>query len=66
MGLLYDVTRTLALLGLEIDFARINTEKGAAVDTFYVREAGGGPVTGSNRLAEVERRLRALLEPSRR
>lgn len=66
VGLLYDVTRTLALLGLEIDFARINTEKGAAVDTFYVREAGGGPVTGSDRLAEVERRLRALLEPSRR
>lgn len=66
VGLLYDVTRTLAGLGLEVDFARINTEKGAAVDTFYVREIGGGTVTGKERLAEVERRLRTLLEPSRR
>lgn len=66
VGLLYGVTRTLADLGLEVDFARVNTEKGAAVDTFYVRELGGGMVTGRERLAEVERRLRALLEPSRR
>ncbi len=66
VGLLYEVTRTLADLGLEIDFARINTEKGAAVDTFYVRETGGGMVTKRERLAEVERRLLELLEPSRR
>lgn len=66
VGLLYDVTRTLADLGLDVDFARISTEKGAAVDTFYVREVGGKMLTGRDRLAEVERRLRTLLEPSRR
>jgi [protein-PII] uridylyltransferase len=66
VGLLYDVTRTLADLGLDVDFARINTEKGAAIDTFYVRETGGITVTGKERLAEVERRLRKILEPSHR
>ncbi len=65
VGLLYGVTRVLADLGLEVDFARINTEKGAAVDTFYVREAGGSQVTGKERLAEVERRIRSVLEPVR-
>ncbi len=66
VGLLYDLARTLSNLRLEVDFARINTVKGAAVDTFHVRETGdeGGPVTGDLRLAEVESRLRALLEPA--
>ncbi|MGE3309196.1 MAG: [protein-PII] uridylyltransferase [Limisphaerales bacterium] len=69
VGLLYDLTRTFSRLGLEVDFARINTEKGAAVDTFHVRESGpmggsmGGPVTDAARLAEVEARLRAVIEP---
>lgn len=66
VGLLYDVTRTLADLGLEVDFARISTEKGAAVDTFYVRETGGAAVTGVERLAGVEQRLRKILEANRK
>jgi [protein-PII] uridylyltransferase len=62
VGLLYDLTRTLAALGLEVTFARINTEKGAAVDTFYVSDGDGSQLTGRDRLREVERQLRATLD----
>lgn len=65
VGLLFDLTRTLADLGLDISFARINTEKGAAVDTFYVGEFGGSKVAAGERQAEVERALRLTLERPR-
>jgi [protein-PII] uridylyltransferase len=66
VGLLFDLTQTLGDLGLDVTFARINTEKGAAVDTFYVSEGDGGQVTGKERLRDVERHLRATLERSAR
>lgn len=62
LGLLYELTHALADLGLDIGFARINTEKGAAVDTFHVSEGDGAPLTHRERLKEVETRLRAALE----
>jgi len=62
LGLLYAITRTLGDLRLEVEFARISTEKGVAVDTFHVREAGSGAVLARERWEEVEKRLRATLE----
>src|SRR5215510_8501497 len=41
LGLLYLVTKTLAALGLDIATARIATEIGQAVDTFYVHDGQG-------------------------
>jgi len=57
VGLLYTVTRELALLGLDIVLARISTEKGAAVDSFYLTESGGGKVVDAGRQGEILRRL---------
>ena len=62
LGLLYDITRTLGDLRLEVEFARIGTEKGVAVDTFHVRESGRGTVLPRERWDEVEKRLRTTLE----
>lgn len=62
VGLLFDLTRTLARLGLDVVFARINTEKGAAMDTFYVVETGGGPMAEGNRRRDVERELGLTLD----
>ncbi len=62
LGLLHDLTGALADLGLNVTFARISTEKGAAVDTFYVTEEDGSRVDRPERLREIERRLRDLME----
>lgn len=66
VGLLYDLTQALLRLRLNLVFARVNTEKGAAVDTFYVVENDGEQVSGKDREREIERVLRRTLEPAGR
>jgi len=57
IGLLYTIARTLTDLELDISTARICTEKGAAIDTFYVRELDGGKILSAERQKAIERRL---------
>jgi [protein-PII] uridylyltransferase len=57
LGLLYTLTRTITDLGLDISFAKIATEKGAAIDSFYVQDAQGGQVTEEDRLQTIRQRL---------
>jgi [protein-PII] uridylyltransferase len=61
VGLLYAVTRELAELGLDISLARVNTERGAAMDTFYVTEVGGRKVTDPERERIISRRLQQAI-----
>jgi [protein-PII] uridylyltransferase len=58
IGLLYTIAETLTELHLDISAARICTEKGAAIDSFYVHEIGGGKILSTERENAVERRLR--------
>jgi [protein-PII] uridylyltransferase len=58
IGLLYAIAQTLTELRLDISAARICTEKGAAIDTFYVQEIGGGKIVQPERQENIERRLR--------
>jgi [protein-PII] uridylyltransferase len=58
VGLLYVIAQTLTELQLDISAARICTEKGAAIDSFYVHELGGGKIVSAERQRLVERRLR--------
>jgi len=57
IGLLYTIARTLTDLALDISTARICTEKGAAIDSFYVREVDGGKILSPERQKAIERRL---------
>jgi [protein-PII] uridylyltransferase len=61
VGLLYVVTRTLTELGVDISLAKISTEKGAAVDSFYVSEVGDGKIESPERLRQIEQALRAAI-----
>jgi [protein-PII] uridylyltransferase len=62
VGLLYVIAQTLAELQLDITAARICTEKGAAIDSFYVHEIGGGKILSTERRRVIERRLRHAID----
>lgn len=57
IGLLHDITSALADLGVGIYHSRITTEKGAALDSFYIAGADGGKITDK---AEQEKILQTL------
>jgi [protein-PII] uridylyltransferase len=57
IGLLYTVSQVFAELELDIALAKILTEKGAAVDTFYVTDILGKKIEDAATLKLVERRL---------
>ena len=62
IGLLYDTFTTIANLDLEIAHARINTEKGAAIDTLYLAERTGGKISEREKLGELKHRLEEALK----
>ena len=57
VGLLYAISEVLAEFDLDISAAKILTEKGAAIDSFYVRELDGGKVLAPERQKAIERKL---------
>ena len=57
-GLLYALSTTLNDLGLNIVLAKIVTEKGAAIDTFYVTQEDGTPVSEPTRRDGISSALR--------
>lgn len=65
IGLLYAISRTLTELELDIAGAKISTERGAAIDSFYVREFDGRKVTAPERQRAIERSLRSVLHSLR-
>ena len=61
LGLLYAISQTFAELDLDIAGAQIVTERGAAIDSFYVRELDGRKVLAPERHRAIERKLRAAI-----
>jgi [protein-PII] uridylyltransferase len=58
IGLLYALSQALSEVDLDISAAKICTEMGAAIDSFYVRELDGGKILAPNRQSAIEGRLR--------
>jgi [protein-PII] uridylyltransferase len=61
LGLLHAISQTFAGLRLDISAARIVTERGAAVDSFYVSKIEGGQIDLPAQAAEIETTLRAAI-----
>jgi [protein-PII] uridylyltransferase len=60
LGLLYDLVSCLGRHNVSIALSRISTDKGAAIDTFYVTDAGSrGKIIESSRVDELQRQLHA-------
>lgn len=57
VGLLYCVSSALSELGLDIALAKICTEKGAALDTFYITGAGGGKIVSLEQQQNIAQKL---------
>ncbi|HVA15548.1 MAG TPA: [protein-PII] uridylyltransferase [Stellaceae bacterium] len=66
-GLLYEVTRALTQLNLQISSAKISTYGEKVVDVFYVKDLFGHKVEHEKRLADIRERLAmALGDPAER
>ncbi|MCX7824663.1 MAG: hypothetical protein N2689_03805, partial [Verrucomicrobiae bacterium] len=66
LGLLYTIAQTLARNGLDINLARIATERGAAMDTFYVVDKDGRKVMDNAWLNRAQSELERAIEELRR
>ena len=62
VGLLYVVSDTLAQLGLNIQLAKINTEEGAAIDSFYIIDRDITKIVNQARQRKIAARLREAIE----
>ena len=61
IGLLYVISQRLSELALDVSAARIATDKGAAIDSFYVRELDGAKIVSAERQQGIERRLKQAI-----
>ncbi|MEX2275917.1 MAG: ACT domain-containing protein [Actinomycetota bacterium] len=57
LGLLYDITRTLAELGLDVHLAKVATYGERVIDAFYVRDTVGRKIVDTAALGGIERIL---------
>ena len=57
IGLLYAISQAFTELNLDISAAKICTEKGAAIDSFYVRELDGAKILAPERQTTIDHKL---------
>jgi len=61
IGLLYQLARLVTNKGFDISFARIATERGVAMDTFYIENLKDKESTGTANLLELREELDVLV-----
>jgi [protein-PII] uridylyltransferase len=64
IGLLFRLAKTISTHGFDITFARIGTERGIAIDTFYIEDNAHAPVTDPQRLADLREALANIISPA--
>ncbi len=64
IGLLYQLAKTIYDHGFDITFARISTERGIALDTFYIESANHEPTTDTGRLMSLRDSLSLVISPA--
>ena len=65
LGLLYDIVSVLSANGVSIATSRVSTEKGAAVDTFYVSDAlNRAKITETARMNQLQQQLHSAVAPT--
>ncbi len=65
VGLLYDLTRTLAAANVNIVSAVVTTYGEQAVDSFYVKDLFGFKITAASKQKSIETRLRDAISRAR-
>ena len=61
IGLLYQISRLITKKGFDISFARIATERGVAMDTFYIKSENSKEDTNTSALLELREGLDAIV-----
>jgi len=64
IGLLYRLAKTISDHGFDITFARIGTERGVAIDTFYIEGANHEPIEDPGRLHGLRDALNDVIAPA--
>lgn len=64
IGLLYQLAKTISAHGFDITFARIGTERGVAIDTFYIESADHAAIEGNTRLEALRDALATVIAPA--
>lgn len=64
IGLLFRLAKTISDHGFDITFARIGTERGIAIDTFYIENASPETSEDNTRLHTLRGALSAIITPS--
>jgi [protein-PII] uridylyltransferase len=64
IGLLYRLAKMISDHTFDITFARIGTERGVAIDTFYVENANHEPVEDNTRLVALRAALKEIITPA--
>lgn len=63
IGLLFRLGKTISDHGFDITFARVGTEQGVAIDTFYIENADHSPAIDPVRLASLQEALALVIAP---
>ncbi|MBM3854442.1 MAG: HD domain-containing protein, partial [Verrucomicrobia bacterium] len=64
LGLLYRLAKTISDHSFDITFARIGTERGVAIDTFYIEDINHEPVNNPERLRSLQAALNEVIAPA--
>ncbi len=64
IGLLFRLAKTISTHGFDITFARIGTERGIAIDTFYIEDNAHVAVTDPQRLQDLREALTQVISPA--